>query len=275
SDTSMAPLLLGLVGTLQIISLGLLIARTWTRTHPTVRLGWDDLTIFVATLIGTTNYLMLLVATFHGYGRHTAFVSLPQRMIAGRLVYWAQILWCWSITLVKMSIAFLLLRFKTTRAWKWFLHAIITALWISAVVNNIFQFLQCQPYSVYWDPTIFKHQKVRCWSHTTIDAGIIGFSAVTVTTDVIFSLIPLTFITTLRRPTREKVAIILLMALGLTASAASIARIIQLRGFYTSTDLFYKNTTLSLFAMMEQQLGLIAATIPTLKSLFERLIAKI
>jgi hypothetical protein len=50
SDTTAAPVLLGVAGMLLLISLGLLAARLWSRIRPFRRLYWDDWTVIAATV---------------------------------------------------------------------------------------------------------------------------------------------------------------------------------------------------------------------------------
>jgi hypothetical protein len=66
-----------------------------------------------------------------------------------------------------------------------------------------------------------------------------------------------------------------LMALGVFASFAAIVRTMTLQNFYTSTDLFRTNVTVALWAVIEQQVALIAATIPTLKRFMEQTLVKV
>jgi hypothetical protein len=66
-----------------------------------------------------------------------------------------------------------------------------------------------------------------------------------------------------------------LMALGVFASFAAIVRTMTLQDFYTSKDLFRTNVTISLWAVIEQQVALIAATIPTLKRFMEQTLVKV
>lgn len=65
------------------------------------------------------------------------------------------------------------------------------------------------------------------------------------------------------------------MALGLFASCAAIIRTLTLQEFYRSQDLFRTNVTVALWAVVEQQFALIAATIPTLKAFLEKALIKI
>jgi hypothetical protein len=93
--------------------------------------------------------------------------------------------------------------------------------------------------------------------------------------DIVLSFIPITFIRKLNRPRREKIFMCFLMGLGLFASCAAIIRTMTLQGYYTSGDIFRYNVTISLWAVVEQQIALIAATMPTLKAFMEKTLVRI
>ena len=187
-----------------------------------------------------------------------------------------QFIWIWSITLVKLSVALLLLRLKTGRMWKIFLFVTMGVLILNAIVQASFQFLQCRPFSSYWDPSAYARPGgVKCIPPRAIIGNIIAGSAVHVSTDLIFSFIPITFIRKLNRPRREKIFLGVLMGLGLFASSFAILRTVALQTFYTSTDIFRTSVMMTTWAMLEQEVALIAATIPTLKSLMQQSLIKI
>lgn len=207
----------------------------------------------------------------HGLGRRSRFVSFTRRRRALELLFISQVFWYWSITLVKLSVALILLRVKRSqRRWRIFLYAIMGLLLIAAVVQTLFQFLQCRPFSVFWDPRIFRQGRVKCFKRSVINGNIVAFSTVQVAVDIMFSFIPITFIRKLNRPRREKIFMCALMALGLFASCAAIVRTMTLQEYYRSRDMFRIHVTVALWAVVEQQFALIAATIPTLKAFVEK-----
>lgn len=216
------------------------------------------------------------MAVAHGLGRRSRFVSFSRRRTALELFFISQVFWYWSITLVKLSVACLLLRVKAAnKRWRIFLISLMVLLIVAAVVQTLFQFLQCRPFKVYWDPRVFVQGPVKCFERSVINGNIVAFSTVQVATDLAFSFIPITFIRKLNLPRREKVFMCILMALGLFASCAAIIRTLMLQEFYRSQDLFRTNVTIALWAVMEQQFALIAATIPTLKAFVEKALIRI
>ena len=111
---------------------------------------------------------------------------------------------------------------------------------------------------------------VECISHEAITGSIVATSAIHVTTDLVFSFIPITFISKLNRPRAEKIFLASMMALGLSASSFAILRTAAANLIYTSPDVFRTTVMPTLWAMLELEIGLIAATIPTLKSFMQR-----
>ncbi|CAO2647340.1 Nn.00g082620.m01.CDS01 [Neocucurbitaria sp. VM-36] len=296
NDTQ-APMLIGATGSLLLVAILLLFARLWSRLGPISNLGMEDWTVVGATVYPTmqntkkitkankTNpyqilamvkFLLVILACSHGFGRHALFVTQSDRSSAFRLLFACQVIWYWSITLVKLSVALLLLRLKPGRAWRIFLFSTMGVLVLSAMVQTIFQFLQCQPFRSYWDPSVFFSKGgVKCVPERAINGNIIAGSAVHVSTDLIFSFVPITFIRKLNRPRGEKIILGVLMGLGLFASSFAILRTVGLQAFETSKDLFRTSVMLTLWAMLEQEVALIAATIPTLKSIMQRSLVKI
>ncbi|KAL1593685.1 hypothetical protein SLS60_010417 [Paraconiothyrium brasiliense] len=190
-----------------------------------------------------------------------------------RYLFISQLFWYWSVTLAKLSVAFLLLRLKQTRPWRYFLYLVMGVTVSAAIVQTCFQFLQCRPFSVFWDPRVFR--SVQCFRRSIIDGNIIVFSSIQVGLDLIFSFIPITFVRKLKRPRHEKIFMCVLMGLGLFASSLAVVRTLTLQEYYTTPDLFRTNVTIALYAVLELELALIAATMPTLKSFMERALVKV
>jgi hypothetical protein len=84
---------------------------------------------------------------------------------------------------------------------------------------------------------------------------------------------PITFLRTMNKPRVEKLLIGFLMALGLMASAAVIIKSVYgALNINAGTDVLPKALYISLWAKLEELLGLIAACAPALKSPAERLL---
>jgi hypothetical protein len=218
-------------------------------------------------------YILLAVAVLNGLGRRAFFVPAARRSTAMRYLFISQLFWYWSVTLIKLSVALLLLRLKQTRPWRSFLYLIMALAISAAVVQTFFQFLQCRPFSVFWDARMFR--SAVCFRRSIIDGNIIIFSSIQVALDIIFSFIPILFVRKLKLPRREKICMCVLMGLGLFASCAAVVRTLMLQDYYITPDTFRSSVSITLYAVLEQHLGLMAATVPTLKSFMETTLVRV
>tara|TARA_R110002003_G_scaffold279_22_gene18201 strand:- start:42914 stop:43405 length:492 start_codon:yes stop_codon:yes gene_type:complete len=89
--------------------------------------------------------------------------------------------------------------------------------------------------------------------------------------DLILSLMPIRLISTLNRSTSEKILICILMALGLLATAVACAKMTTFKAFGKG-DPMQATIMPSLWAKLEEQVGIIATSAPCLKNPVERLL---
>jgi hypothetical protein len=171
---------------------------------------------------------------------------------------------------IKIGIAAMLLRLQQDKNWRRFLWGMIVLQIIIAVYNTFAQLLQCIPLRAAWD--FLGLVEAKCWSDYAIRTSSIIVSSFNVATDIIFSLIPITFLRKVQRPLRERVIIGLLMALGLFASAASIAKIVAATNFGNTGDPTAEGISVGMWSCIEELVGFIAASIPCLKSPFQRVL---
>jgi hypothetical protein len=100
--------------------------------------------------------------------------------------------------------------------------------------------------------------------------------AIFIASDIILSLLPLTFIHKIHRPLREKVLLAFLMGLGLFTSAAATTKLIVLfRNNAINRDPTYEAVKPLIWANLEQNIGLIAACIPPLRFLLDKALTKL
>jgi hypothetical protein len=113
-----------------------------------------------------------------------------------------------------------------------------------------------------------------CWyvPHTNyiLPLTILGIYIVM---DVTLSLMPIRFIRTLNRSLSEKILICVLMALGLLATAMACAKMTTFNTFGEG-DPMQATIMPSLWAKLEEEVGIIASSLPCLKSPVETLLKK-
>jgi hypothetical protein len=168
--------------------------------------------------------------------------------------------------------ALMFLRIKRTPGWQRFLFGMIGLQVATAIAANCAQFLQCRPLAALWDP---KTPNVKCWPIQGAQASIYINSVIGICTDVVFSLLPITFIRKLERPFWEKVVLCCLMGLGIFASITSIVKTTLIKNYGKTGDALWDSVGISMWSILEEQIGITAACIPCLKSPFERLLRRV
>lgn len=210
-----------------------------------------------------------------GYGLHTARLSPETVVEFAHLALIAEPLWVWEVTFIKISVAFMFLRFARavpwSTTWKVLMYFSIIYLVVSAFVVLGYQITECTPLRFYWDRTV---PGGRCRSPEEVRIGIIGTSVVFAFSDFQFSLLPLTFVLTLNRPKGERLAVACLMGLGLLASIIGCLKFIDFNKIITTSDPTYVMVIWKMGSLAEAKIGMIAANLPPLKSWGEAMLIK-
>ncbi|KAF2113873.1 hypothetical protein BDV96DRAFT_467068, partial [Lophiotrema nucula] len=237
------------------------------------RLWWDDYTIIAALVLALAEWGLFFASTRHGTGRHNYYVSPSEQVRAQHLLFATEILWAPSMMFIKISIACMLLRIKHEQAWQFFLWAMIGIQVASCFASTVFQLLQCIPMAATWDRA--KYPDAVCAEPDSAFVSLYVNSAIGIATDVILALVPITFIRKMQRPIRDKVVLSCLMGLGIFATVASIVKTTLVRKYGATGDSLWDALGLTLWSIIEVQVGIFAACVPTLKSPFERTLHRI
>lgn len=165
--------------------------------------------------------------------------------------------------LVKISIVASYLRVFPTKIFRWTMYILSTAIvavWICSILVTIFQ---CKPIRGAWDFTLPRN----CLE---ISKFFYFSTAFSIFTDFSLCTLPLPVFYSLKLPTRQKVIISSLFAIGLFATVASALRMSVL-GDVDSLDVTMGSVPTLKWSVVEVGTGIICACIPALKPLFKSL----
>lgn len=195
-----------------IITPLVVLARFITRCTHGNQLGADDWTILAALCFAQTVNVQMIICCEWGFGKHTK--ELPPPLVAKtlELYFYAQILYKINIGLTKISILFLYVRvfgvWKTFRIACWTMMGIVFAFTISSVVTSIFQ---CSPVRFAFDKTA-NGGHGSCIDLTKFWYANAGFN---IGSDAIIIALPILPVKNLNIPTRSKVALCGVFAVGI------------------------------------------------------------
>lgn len=235
-------------------------------------LGWDDYTITLGIVIGIIGWGFFVVSTVHGVGRHNYYVSPSDQIMAQHWLFASEAPWPIAVMFVKISIACMLLRIKRSRPWLAFLYIMIAIQVATCIGSVTFVLFRCIPMRAHWDPSV---TDARCVSTKSIYYTIYITAVISIVTDLSLAFLPLAFIRKMQRPLRDKIVLSALMGLGIFATIMSIVKTTVVKHYDATGDILWDSIDLSLWSILEEQAGIIAACIPCLRSPFERILDRI
>lgn len=163
-------------------------------------------------------FVMLEVS--YGLGRHTRY--LPPDHYIGFLKYnyldWIQVFI--TLALSKIAICLFLLRISKFERFRYLLFGLIAFLIISHTPLTLLFMLQCIPLNKMWDTQVPGH----CFSRKRVETIIIIQGVFSIITDFICAGFPVVLLWNAKLNIRTKVALNLLMGLGVITGAICIVR---------------------------------------------------
>jgi hypothetical protein len=155
---------------------------------------------------------MVPVQISHGGGRHLVDLKDPARELSrwGQAFFTAQIMYLITLWSVKLSVAFLLLRFSTSKAVTWTLRstaAVISCLTLGFILWVTFR---CTPVQAQWDPSVGG----SCASRESYMISVYVLSSISAVTDIIMAVMPVCILRELKIDLRTRCYAVATMGLG-------------------------------------------------------------
>ncbi|KAK4652848.1 hypothetical protein QC762_512880 [Podospora pseudocomata] len=265
----LAQTFIGVTSILMALCLVTFFTRIYQRVFPVFKMGLDDWFIIVGFILAIADWSLLfpLMVPKPGY------IPFSRGTEAGKHSWLAIPVWGLAMTCIKISIALTLLRIRgSERKWRVFLYTIIVILAIYGIGNTIFCLaIACQPLQAAWDVLT---PGGRCVPVEIMKAVSDLGSGINITTDLLLSLTPITFLRKLNRPLRERVFVCVLMGMGLLASVSSIVKTVIIKDWGDPTaavdDWWAMGVSICTWTALEQLLGVLAACVPAMKGVFQR-----
>lgn len=180
-----------------------------------------------------------------------------------RLVVVANALWILIVNITKASILSQYLRIFCARLTRTLTHLLFTALAVAALYALFQGIFLCQPVAKLWSPRL----PGTCASAQTYWLSVAGLD---ISLDALVLLLPLPAIFSLRLPTRQKIALVALFALGFLVCAVAVARLLTVylaaqRGQYVQSGVWA-----IVWSAVEANTGIVCACLLALKPLATR-----
>ncbi|KAG8534392.1 uncharacterized protein KY384_001237 [Bacidia gigantensis] len=198
-----------------------------------------------------------------GLGRHRYYAK--QDHYIGFLKYnyfdWCQVFV--TLSLSKIAICLFLLRISKFDHWRKFLYGVIAFLLGTHIPILFIYIFQCRPVNKAWNGNVHG----QCFSLDAIWILIIVQGVCSILTDFALAATPIILIRNMKLPKRQKIALNLLMGLGVITALVCIVRTVF--SYETKAhDLTWQGIPNAFGRIFEINLGIIAACMPMMRPLW-------
>lgn len=163
---------------------------------------------------------LVMMEVHYGLGRHETYLSAAE--YEGFLKYnyidWVQVFII--LALSKIAICLFLLRISKFERWRTFLFGLIGFIIITHTPLTLLFLLQCIPLNKNWNTSVAGH----CFSKSAVEKIIIVQGVISIVTDFIGAAFPILLLWRAKLRLRTKVALNLLMGLGVITGTVCIVR---------------------------------------------------
>ncbi|PSN71393.1 hypothetical protein BS50DRAFT_546721 [Corynespora cassiicola Philippines] len=243
--------------------------RVLSRGYVHKRFGADDWMMVVAYLAFVVTIVMVILALHHGYGLHMSELSEAPERLRNALKYFiiGQPIYGVACGAVQLSIGLLLLRIASTPIYR---HVIIVSLAIiasSSLATSILLALQCRPLSFAWKGS----ETGTCFHPSVIVKIGYAFSVMDIASSWGYSILPIPILWHMDMHWRAKISILLILAMGVVSSTATILRFKGLMFLVNNHDLLYDMVPANTWSLVEVSIAILAACLATYPPLLRRL----
>ncbi|KAK3940243.1 hypothetical protein QBC46DRAFT_341802 [Diplogelasinospora grovesii] len=242
--------------------------RVWSRLRKGGRLGPDDYFILAALTFALASSGIMIASCQYGFGQHIFNLTPENKIETLMYFYICQITYKTSINLTKCSILMLYDRIFGNVRWIrwlcWFLVACVALYAIASVTATIFQ---CNPVPRAFNKLI----PGTCIDNGTFWYANAGFS---VATDLIILFIPMPLVYQLQIPRVQKIALVVVFALGGFVVITSCLRMTTINIAATSPDSTFDIAS-TMWTVIEMNVAIVCACLPMVRPLLVKLFPKL
>ncbi|CAH0040409.1 unnamed protein product [Clonostachys rhizophaga] len=249
-----------------VLALVATLLRCYVRVFLVKSFGVDDYFMVLALVLFIAFVASALVGVHFGAGRHLTDI-LPQVNTKHAIqCWWFCYLWyCLSITAVKISICWFLLRVIVKRIHLWIIYFVLGLNIVSGVAFFFITLLQCKPVYAFWDREV----PGDCLGMDAVIAVTYVYGACGIICDFTCTILPMVIIWGLNMNKRSKWVLMPIMTLACVASAATVVRFVYCKDA-KDPDFLYATINIVIWSTIEQGVAIMAGSLATLRPLLRQ-----
>ncbi|PWY88383.1 hypothetical protein BO70DRAFT_350749 [Aspergillus heteromorphus CBS 117.55] len=248
----------------------LLIARFWSRIARR-DLGLDDWFMLVCWVLYTTAISLSTLMVSHGSIRHIEYLSSSELTYVLKLQTINEPIGMFALIFGKSSVALFIKRiFSGTKKWRrWFLDINVVLYFLVSLAVLGIMFGQCTSPAALWEPELEISGKVKCINSTFVLAMYMLQGAWGAYLDFALAFLPLTFLLELKINMQKRIALCILLGLGVIAGVCASIKTWAFTKAESTTDVTWNGYALYLWTALELAFLVIAGCIPPSKTIWD------
>ncbi|KFZ25122.1 hypothetical protein V502_00398 [Pseudogymnoascus sp. VKM F-4520 (FW-2644)] len=249
------------------LTIAVVIARTFTRIRISKNFGGDDMFILAALVPTIACGIITVVAAFkYGWNRHVYDVPFEQLVLGLKLVVVVECLFAIGCSLTKLSLLIFTQRIMagTNPSLRMVVIGTMAVVGLEMIIFCFVVIFTCSPASDYWTLSATPQKCINETAHL-LAGGIIN-----TITDFLVVMLPIPTVLALKLPTRQRIILIFLFGAGFAVCIAGSVRVYYTYYLNTSYDKTWAAYPVWISGTIELYLGVIAASLASIKPLFAR-----
>ncbi|KAL8389065.1 hypothetical protein RB595_008814 [Gaeumannomyces hyphopodioides] len=270
-DENRGPEIIATCASLTAVAWVFVSLRLYVRLKFVRFVGTDDYYMVLAVAVLTGMVGVIFVEASHGQGRHIEYIAPEDYKLATYMNFISQPMSLIGLTLARLSICHLLLRFAPSKGYRWFLWFQIVLNIIVCIVFSLQTLLQCQPMEFIWNKDL--PGGGYCMPPSALVLGGMINSSLTVVSDFALAVLPIPMLWNVQMNWRVKASIVAILSLGFFTVGAAIKKTIALTKWGERGDYMWDTVDITIWYTAEIAVAIIGGSIPCLKPLFTRVLA--
>ncbi|KAJ5291212.1 hypothetical protein N7478_000463 [Penicillium angulare] len=263
---SQGPVVAGICIAFAILTFLVLALRLFARIYVLGKMGLDDYLIIGACLLAWAFIAATISAVQNGLGQHYVDTDKSLLINYSFAVWLSSMFYLACLGFIKTSVLWFYTRLGDRYLTR-MSHVMMAIIICQAGSFVLVAAFQCSPVSKAWTGAAGG----KC---VDINIFYLCNAALNIFTDVLTYTLPVRVIFKLQMPQKQKIVLALILCLGLFACVSSIIRITYIPAMLTSADYTYAISGAMYWSVIETNIGILAASIPSFKAIASRFVPR-
>ncbi|TDZ41269.1 hypothetical protein CTRI78_v009792 [Colletotrichum trifolii] len=246
--------------------------RIYCRTFLVRSFGNDDKVMVVLLMLFTVYTALQIYGGTRGIGLLDNELSAEGRRESLRLWWILELMNVCSTCLLKISVGYFLLRVAIDRIHIWIIWLLMVGTVVFGTTYLLMIAFQCRPISTYWNEN--PRAPDKCWSRQVIYVMTIAATVINTGADFVFGTLPWFIVRSMNMSTGTKIVVVGILGLAAIGSTATIVRAFYIPTLLEGTNFLHATANFALWSTVEPGIGIVAASIATLRPLYQLIIGR-